>query len=233
MLQTFLTDLYASASGPFISAVLLGLLIAIAPCPMTINITAIGYIGKDLTRRFRIFSNGIFYTLGTILSYSGLATVLYFGADQFKVSSFFQKYSEFIIGPLLLVIGLFLVGFIKIDFPAFNRFTEKFQKRRSFRAWDSFFLGMILALAFCPYSGVLFFGMLIPLIITTSNPWISLVFSLSAGIPVIIFAWLLAFTVSGIGRVFNRLKSFEFWFRKVIAFVFIGIGVYYIILVWI
>ena len=229
MIQTFLTDLYANTSAPLISALLLGLLIAIAPCPMTLNITAIGFIGKDISHRRRIFSNGIFYTLGTVFSYTGLAFLLYFGADQFKVSTLFQQYSEKIIGPLLLVIGLIMTGIIPIDFPALSRITGRFQNRKSFRAWDSFLLGMILALAFCPYSGVLYFGTLIPLILTTSSPWLSLVFSLSAGIPVVIFAWLLAFTVSGVGRLFNRLKTFEFWFSKVVAAVFMGIGIYYII----
>jgi cytochrome c-type biogenesis protein len=231
-MQEFLTGLYAEASGPLISALLLGLLTAIAPCPMTINITAVGFIGRDITQRERIFSNGIFYALGTIFSYTTLALILYFGADQFRVSQFFQNYSEKIIGPLLLIIGLLMIGIIRIDFPMWNRLTKKFENRKSFRAWDSFLLGLILALAFCPYSGVLYFGMLIPLIISTSSPWNSVVFSLSAGLPIVLFAWLLAFTVSGVGRVFNRLKSFEFWFRKVVAAVFIGIGLYYIIIIF-
>jgi len=231
-MQEFLTGLYAEASGPLISALLLGLLTAIAPCPMTINITAVGFIGRDITQRERIFSNGIFYALGTIFSYTTLALILYFGADRFRVSQFFQNYSEKIIGPLLLIIGLLMIGIIRIDFPMWNRLTKKFENRKSFRAWDSFLLGLILALAFCPYSGVLYFGMLIPLIISTSSPWNSVVFSLSAGLPIVLFAWLLAFTVSGVGRVFNRLKSFEFWFRKVVAAVFIGIGLYYIIIIF-
>lgn len=231
-MQEFLTDLYANASGPLISALLLGLLTAIAPCPMTLNITAIGFIGKDITRRKRIFLNGIFYTLGTIVSYTGLALVLFFGADQFRISSIFQQYSEWIVGPLLLVIGLFMVGILRLDFPALNKLTKKFQERKSFRSFDSFLLGMILALAFCPYSGVLYFGMLIPLIITAGSPGLSLVFSLSAGMPIVIFAWLLAFTVTGVGKLFDRLKTFEFWFRKVVAVLFMGIGIYYIIQVW-
>jgi len=232
-MQEFLTGLYAEASGPLVSALLLGLLTAIAPCPMTINITAVGFIGKDISSRHRIFSNGVFYALGTICSYTILALILYFGADQFKVSQFFQQYSESIIGPLLLVIGLFMVGIIRVDFPAMHRLTKKFENRKSFRAWDSFLLGFILALAFCPYSGVLYFGMLIPLIISTTSPWNSLVFSLSAGLPIVLFAWLLAFTVSGVGKAFNNLKAFEFWFRKLVAAVFIGIGIYYIVIIFI
>jgi len=232
-MQAFLTDLYANAQGPLISALLLGMLTAIAPCPMTINITAMGYIGKDLTRRKQIFSNGVFYALGTISAYTGLALILYFGADQFKVSTVFQQYSEWIIGPLLLLIGVYMLGVFRIDIPGFTRFTRRFQKRNSFRAWDSFLLGLVFALAFCPYSGMLYFAMLIPLIVATSSPWLSLAYSLTAGIPVVIFAWLLAFTVSGVGRLFNKLKSFEFWFRKVLALVFVGIGSYYLIqMIW-
>ncbi len=228
-MQAFLTELYASAPGPLISALLLGLLIAIAPCPMTINITAMGYIGKDITRPRKVFSNGVFYALGTITAYTGLALILYLGADQFRVSTVFQQYSEYIIGPLLLLIGVYMLGLFRMDFPVLNRLTGKFQDRQSFRAWDSFLLGLVFALAFCPYSGMLYFAMLVPLILATQSPWLSLPFSLAAGLPIVLFAWLLAFTVSGIGRVFNRLKAFEYWFRKVLAVLFIGIGTYYLI----
>ena len=228
-MQAHLTDLYANASGPLISALLLGLLIAIAPCPMTLNITAMGFIGKNVSDRRRVFLNGIFYALGTMVSYTGLALILYFGADQFRISSFFQRYSEIIVGPLLLLIGVYMTGLLPFDFPVLTRVTKRFEHRTLFRSWDSFLLGIVLALAFCPYSGVLYFGMLIPLVITTSSPLLSLAFSVAAGIPVVLFAWLLAFTVSGIGKAFNRLKSFEFWFKKVVAVVFICIGVYYII----
>lgn len=228
-MQAHLTDLYANASGPLISALLLGLLIAIAPCPMTLNITAMGFIGKNISERRRVFLNGIFYALGTMFSYTGLALILYFGADQFSISSFFQRYSEIIVGPLLLLIGVYMTGLLPFDLPVLGRVTKRFENRTLFRSWDSFLLGIVLALAFCPYSGVLYFGMLIPLVITTSSPLLSLAFSVAAGIPVVLFAWLLAFTVSGIGKAFNRLKVFEFWFKRVVAVVFIGIGIYFII----
>ena len=231
-MQEYLTELYAHASGPLLSALLLGLLTAVAPCPLTMNITAVGFIGKDITHRNRILYNGIFYAMGTVFSYTGLALLLFFGADQFKVSQIFQQYSEWIIGPLLLVIGLLMTGVVRIDFPVLTKITRRFENRESFRAWDSFLLGLVLALAFCPYSGVLYFGMLIPLILSTSSPQLSLIFSLTAAIPIVLFAWLLAFTVSGVGKLFNRVKRFEFWFRKVVAFIFIGIGLYYTILVF-
>ena len=123
-----------------------------------------------------------------------------------------------------------MIGLFHFNFPALTRITQRFERRSSFRGWDSFLLGIVLALAFCPYSGVLYFGTLMPLVFTTSSPLLSLAFALAAGVPVVMFAWLLAFTVSGIGKMFNRLKSFEFWFRKTIAVLFIGVGIYYIVL---
>ena len=126
-----------------------------------------------------------------------------------------------------------MLGIIKLNFPAFNSITERFQNQNKFSYWTVFLLGILFALAFCPYSGVLYFGMLIPLTVSTSGLHLPVVFAIATGIPVIIFAWLIAYTISGVGTLYNRIKTFEFWFRRVVAALFIGIGIYYIITVWI
>ena len=231
-METFLNNLYASTSLPFVSALVLGLLTAISPCPMATNITAIGFIGRDLGNKNRIFYNGLIYTLGRTFSYTALALILFLGADQFKISGLFQRYGEKIIGPLLLFIGIFMLGIIKLNFPAFNKLSERYQNRSKYNYLDVFLLGVIFALAFCPYSGVLYFGMLIPLTVSTSGLPLPVVFALATGIPVIIFAWFIAYTLSGVGRLYKRLKSFEYWFRRVVAVIFMGMGIYYIIASW-
>jgi len=231
-MEEFLNNLYSNTSTPIVSAIVLGLLTAISPCPMATNITAIGFIGKDIGNKNRVFYNGLIYTLGRTASYSILALILIFGADQFKISGIFQQYGEKIIGPLLVIIGIFMLGIIKLNFPAFSKLSERFQSRSRFNYWDVFLLGVIFALAFCPYSGVLYFGMLIPLTLSTSGFHLPVVFAIATGIPVIIFAWFIAYTLSGIGNLYKRIKSFEFWFRKVVAVLFIGIGVYYVVAVW-
>ena len=218
---------------PIVSALVLGLLTAISPCPMATNITAIGFIGKDIGNKNRVFYNGLIYTLGRAFSYTALAFILFLGADQFRISGLFQQYGEKIIGPLLIIIGIVMLGILRLNFPAFTRLTERFQQRSKFNYWDVFLLGVIFALAFCPYSGVLYFGMLIPLTISSSGLHLPVVYAIATGIPVIIFAWLIAYTISGVGNLYKRIKAFEFWFRKVVAVVFIGIGIYYIIAVWI
>ena len=160
--------------------------------------------------------------------------ILYFGADQFKISGLFQQYGGKIIGPLLIIVGIFMLGVIKLNFPAFRKLSQRFQNKEKRSYLDVFLLGVLFALAFCPYSGVLFFGMLIPLTINSaSGLYLPVVFAIATGIPVIIFAWFIAYTVSGVGKLYNRIKSFEFWFRKIVALVFIGIGIYYIISTWI
>jgi len=231
-MEELLNNLYANSTAPVVSALVLGLLTAISPCPMATNITAIGFIGKDIGNRNRVFYNGLIYTLGRTAAYTLLAFILFLGADQFKISGVFQLYGEKIIGPLLLVIGIFMLGLIQINFPAFNRITERFKKRNKFTYWNVFLLGVIFALAFCPYSGVLYFGMLIPLTISTSGLHLPVVFAVATGIPVILFAWLIAYTLTGVGNLYKRIKSFEYWFRKVVAILFIGIGIYYIATVW-
>jgi cytochrome c-type biogenesis protein len=231
-MEEFLNNLYANTSIPIVSALVLGLLTAISPCPMATNITAIGFIGKDIGNRNRVFYNGLIYTFGRTFSYTALALILFFGADQFKISGVFQQYGERILGPLLLIIGIFMLGIITINFPALNGILERFQHRKKYNYWDVFLLGVIFALAFCPYSGVLYFGMLIPLTVSTSGLHLPVVFALATGIPVIIFAWLIAYTISEVGTLYKSLKLFEFWFRKVVAVIFIGIGIYYIFAVW-
>ncbi|GAH53508.1 unnamed protein product, partial [marine sediment metagenome] len=168
-MEEFLTNLLANSSTPLLSAFILGLLTAISPCPLATNITAIGFIGKDLENRNRVFYNGLIYTPGRAISYTALALILYTSADQIKLSGLFQRYGEKFIGPLLLVIGLFMLGIIKLNFLSIGNLTEKFQQKKVKGYLDVLLLGIVFALAFCPYSGVLYFGMLIPLTIASAS----------------------------------------------------------------
>jgi cytochrome c-type biogenesis protein len=226
----FLTNLLDNSSMPWLTALLLGLMTAISPCPLATNITAIGFISKDLENRNRVFFNGLFYTLGRAVTYTLIPLIIFLGADQFKFSGFLQRYGEKIIGPLLLLIGIFMLDIIRINFPGFGRLSEKMEKRKTWRFIDALLLGMVFALAFCPYSGVLYFGMLVPLTISSdSGLYLPIIFAIATGIPVIIIAWVLAYTVTGIGRVYNKIKIFELWFRRAIAVIFIIVGIYYIL----
>jgi sulfite exporter TauE/SafE len=226
----FLTNLLENSTMPWLSALILGLMTAISPCPLATNITAVGFISKDIENRNRVFINGLLYTLGRAVSYTAIALIIYLGADQFRFSGFLQRYGEKILGPLLIIIGLLMLDLIKLKFPGMSRLTSRMETKTKWGTFDSILLGMIFALAFCPYSGVLYFGMLVPLTVSSaSGLYLPIVFAIATGIPVIIFSWLLAYSVGSIGGVYNKMKNFEIWFRRVVAILFIGVGIYYTI----
>lgn len=229
----FLTNLLENSTMPWLTALLLGLMTAISPCPLATNITAIGFISRDIENRNRVFYNGLFYTLGRAITYTALALIIFLGVDQLKFSGFFQRYGEKFMGPLLIVIGVIMLDIIKIRFPVFNRLSSGLERKTKWSYFDAVVLGLVFALAFCPYSGVLYFGMLVPMTVSSaSGLYLPIVFAVATGIPVIIIAWVLAYTVSGIGNFYNRIKSFEIWFRRIIAVLFIVVGIYYIIRVF-
>jgi len=135
----------------------------------------------------------------------------------------------------LIIVGILMFDFIKIRFPGFNKAKENVEeKKKKNNWWSSLLLGMIFALAFCPYSGVLYFGMLIPLTISsTSGLYLPFVFAIATGLPVIIVAYLLAFSLFSIGGFYNKVKIFEKWFRRIVAVAFIIVGFYYVYMFYI
>lgn len=229
----YLTNLLENSTTPWLTAFILGLMTAISPCPLATNITAIGFISRSIENRNRVFINGLIYTVGRAITYTIIPIIIYLGADRLKFSGFFQLYGEKFLGPLLIVIGLFMLDLFKIDFPAVSRLTSKMQTKTLWSVWDVLLLGIVFALAFCPYSGVLFFGMLVPLTISSgSGLYLPIVFAVATGIPVIFVAWILAYALSQIGSFYDKIKAFETWFRRVIAVLFILVGIYSVIRVF-
>jgi cytochrome c-type biogenesis protein len=204
---------------------------AISPCPLATNISAIGFISRDIENRKRVFINGLVYTLGRAISYTALAIILFFGASKMNISMLFQGWGEKLLGPILIVIGLFMLDVIKIKFPGFSGLTDKIGENSKGSYWSTLLLGMVFALAFCPYSGVLYFAMLIPMTVASaSGLYLPVIFAIATGLPVILFVWVLAYAVGNVGKLYNHIKTFELWFRRIIAGLFILVGIYYITL---
>ena len=229
----FLQKILENTQYSVITAMILGLMTAISPCPLATNISAIGFISRDIEDRRRVFFNGLVYTLGRAISYTGIAVIIYFGAGQIDISGWFQRWGEKFLGPVLIIIGLFMLDFITVNLPGIGSFTEKIGEKGRSSYVNTLLLGMLFAMAFCPYSGVLYFVMLIPMTVASADGLIlPVVFAIATGIPVIIFAWLLAFAVGNVGKMYSRIRAFEIWFRRVVAVLFIGVGIWYIITVW-
>lgn len=227
----FLQSIFENSQFPLLSAFILGLMTAISPCPLATNITAIGFISKDIESQRKVFINGIVYTLGRGITYTAIGLLFFFGASQFELSAIFQEWGEKLLGPILVVIGLFMLGVIKIKIPGLGSLTQKVGDKSKSSFLGALLLGVVFALAFCPYSGVLYFGMLMPMTISsTSGLYLPMIFAIATGVPVIIFAWLIAFSVGSIGSFYNKMKNFEIWFRKIISVLFILVGIYYVVM---
>ncbi len=227
----YLQSILENTQVPFLTAFILGLMTAISPCPLATNITAVAFISKDINNRKVVFVKGIVYTLGRAITYTGIGLIFFWGASQFKIEGFIQEWGEKLLGPILIFIGIFMLDIIKMNLPNIFKFSEKLEEKSKNSNWGVLLLGIIFALAFCPYSGVLYFGMLIPVTISTaSGLYLPIVFAIATALPVIILAWIIAYTVGNVGKVYNRIKAFETWFRRVVAVVFISVGIYYSII---
>lgn len=226
----FIQDLIQGSNLPILTAFLLGLATSISPCPLATNITAIAYISKDIENQRRVFFSGLVYTLGRAVTYTTIGLLFFFGASQFKIAGFLNKYGERIIGPALIIIGLLMLGVIRINLGSKGNFSNRIgEKAQNGNLLYVLLMGIAFALAFCPYSGVLYFGMLIPITISSAKGlYLPIIYAFGTGLPVIIFSYFIAFTVGGIGNIYNKVKTFELWFRRVVAVVFIGVGIYYL-----
>ena len=225
----YLKNLLDSTQNPLMYALILGLLTAISPCQLATNITAIAYIGKDISNKPRIFANGLFYALGNGIGYSSIGLILFFGASKFHVSKILVANGNLIMSILLIITGILMLDFIKIKIPSFDRITEKIKNRQNRgNKLNAALLGFLFAVTFCPYNALIFFGVLIPLTITSVyGLYLPLVYSLSSGFPVVVIAWFLAFSISGIGNFYNKIRIFQKWFNKVVAAIFIAVGLYF------
>ena len=225
----YLQSLLENYNIPVLSAFILGLMTAISPCPLATNITATAFISKNISSKRKVFLSGLLYSLGRGFSYTIIGLILYFGASKFHIARFFNQNGEKYLGPLLIIIGLIMLNIIKLNFWGKLNFQEKLsEKFKNKGLVGSFLIGIIFALAFCPYSGALFFGMLIPMTIASVNGlYLPIVFALGTGLPVILFTYLIAFTVGKVGVFYKRITKIEKVMRTIAGIVFILTGLYY------
>jgi len=203
---------------------------SISPCPLATNITATAFISKNISNKKLVFLSGLLYSLGRAFSYTAIGLILFFGANKFQIGRFFQLNGEKYLGPLLILVGLIMLNIITLNFLGKSDFTERLSKKFEDKGLlGSFFIGVIFALAFCPYSGALYFGMLIPMTISSANGlYLPIIFAFGTGLPVILFTYLLAFAAGSIGVFYNKITKIEKIMRLVAGVVFILTGLYYV-----
>ncbi len=211
------------------SALWLGILTSISPCPLAMNITAISYIGRRVDAPRKVLGAGLLYTAGRTLTYTVLGALLVASLlSAPRLSHLLQKYMNLAMGPLLIIIGMVLLEMI-----SFSRrgggISEGMQNRVDrLGMWGALLLGIVFALSFCPVSAALFFGSLLALAVKNESGIIlPAAYGIGTALPVLVFAVLIAFGANRIGRAYNRMASFEYWARRITGTVFIAAGIYY------
>jgi cytochrome c biogenesis protein CcdA len=211
------------------SALWLGVLTSISPCPLATNVVAISFISRDVRSPARVLATGLLYTLGRTITYVTLGMLLVSSVLSIpQVSLALQYWMNRLLGPILILVGMFLLDLLRFNFSTSLISTSLQDRAGSWGAWGAAFLGMIFALSFCPVSAALFFGSLIPLALKAgSQITLPSLYGIGTGLPVAIFAIALAFGAQSISTALGRLGHVERWARRATGAVFIGIGLYY------
>lgn len=228
--MNYINTLIDTYNIPFLTAFLVGILTSISPCPLATNITAIAFISKEIKTPRHTLLNGLYYTLGRGISYTALAILMYFGLSSFQISSVFQGWGDKVLGPILIVIGLVMLDVIKLNLKTQNEKVEQLKIWLSTKGYlGALLLGMLFALAFCPYSGVLFFGVLTPLVLNSSEGiLLAPLFALGTGLPVIVFSFIIAFSMQKMSQAFAIVSKVEKVTRIIVASTFLLVGTYYL-----
>ena len=215
---------------PFVSALWLGILTSISPCPLATNIAAVSFLSKKIGHPKLVLQSSVAYIIGRMSTYTILGVIVITSlVNTPAIANFLQKYMNKILGPILLIVGLFLLGLIKVSIPSFSLSQNKQNVFAESGVRGSFLLGAIFALSFCPTAAALFFGSLIPLALKSSHGAVlPLFYGIGTGIPVIIFAVSIALGVQSVSKWFHKTKTFETYTRKITAVIFILVGIYFI-----
>jgi cytochrome c-type biogenesis protein len=214
----------------FVSALWLGILTSISPCPLATNIAAVSFLSKKVNHPRLVLQSSIAYTIGRMLTYAVLGVVIITSLASVPVTAnFLQKYMNKILGPALLIVGLFLLDLIKINIPDFSISQDKQTALVESGVKGSFVLGIIFALSFCPIAAALFFGSLIPLAL--QSPYgiaLPFFYGVGTGIPVVVFALGIAMGIASFSKWFRKTTVLELYMRKITGIIFILVGIYFV-----
>jgi cytochrome c-type biogenesis protein len=212
------------------TAVWLGILTSISPCPLATNIAAISYVGRRVGSARWVLLAGLLYTLGRALAYVAVALLVTRSMQMIPgVSNFLQKYMNLAIGPLLVVVSILLLDLFRFSFGGGGMRNNLQNRVDKMGVWGAGLLGIVFALAFCPVSAGLFFGGLIPLAVKGNTVLLSTLYGIGTALPVIGFALILAFAAHLIGAAFKKMTVIEQWVRRITAVVMIFVGIYLIL----
>lgn len=210
-------------------ALWLGILTSISPCPLATNVAAVSYISRRVEKTRLAVLSGLLYAAGRTATYLVLGVVLSASLLSISgVSYFLQTWMNRLLGPLLIIVGMFLLELIALPSGSGSSWSERLQARADkLGVWGAALLGLLFALSFCPTSAALFFGSLLPLAVKNGSAVaFPALYGIGTALPVLAFGVAIALGAKGLGQAFRRVSAFELWARRITGAVFIAVGIY-------
>jgi len=210
------------------SAFWFGLLTSISPCPLATNITAMSFVGRRVGSPGKVLLAGVLYTVGRALTYLILGALLVGSLlSAPRLSLVLQRTMNKALGPILIVVGVLLLGVIPLRLPSSGLSQRIGERIAKWGPFGALLLGALFALTFCPVSAAFFFGSLLPLAVEQQSPvLLPALFGIGTAIPVLGFAVAIALGAKSLGKVFGKIAKIERWVRLATGVVFIGVGIY-------
>lgn len=220
---------------PPVTALLLGVLGALSPCQLTTGAGAVALIGRHPDRRPLLA--GFAYVGGKALVYALLGLLVVLLGQALATSSIpVIQVVRRILGPLMLVIGLVLIGALRSRLTlGLGERVAAFAANRldATRPRGAFVLGMAFALAFCPTLFLLFFGLLIPLALASPGGLLfPALFALGTAVPLLVLLALLGLGLGGTARASSVMQRAQPILTSVAGFVLIAAGLNDTIVYW-
>ncbi|MCG6537179.1 MAG: aromatic aminobenezylarsenical efflux permease ArsG family transporter, partial [Syntrophales bacterium LBB04] len=208
----------------------LGILTTISPCPLATNLAAVSFITRELNSPWRTVLSGLLYASGRCLAYTVLAWLILHSLLEIQpVALFLQSSMNRILGPLLIVVGLFLLGIIRLHGINSNWIARLGEKISRHGIWGSFFLGALFAFSFCPVSAALYFGSLIPIAVEKESTLIlPIAYGIGTGLPVLALAMALLGGLQTASSLSRQITRWEKPARLITGGVFLAGGIYYV-----
>jgi cytochrome c biogenesis protein CcdA len=191
-------------------------------------VAAVSFVGRNVANPRRAMLAGIAYTLGRAATYVLVAVLIVSSVLSIPgVSLFLQHRMNQILGPLLILIGIGLLGWLRLPMPSWRLNLTAGKGTGRMGIAGAGMLGLLFALSFCPVSAGLFFGGLIPLAINAdSRVLLPAVYGVGTGLPVLVFAVLIALGTHWVGRAFHVLTAIDRAARPVTGAIFVLAGLY-------
>lgn len=211
-----------------LSALWLGLLTSVSPCPLATNVAAVSFVSRRFSHPAAVLAAGVLYTLGRVLTYTLLGALIVAGLINASRISFFLQFSmgKFL-GPAMILVGMVVLGLIPLPLPKGGALARMGERAGNWGHPGSLFLGILFALAFCPVSAALFFGGLVPLAVEQGSLFLlPTLYGIGTGLPVALFAILFAFGLKKVGQIVHHMASIELWARRITGVIFVLIGIY-------